>query len=392
MGWGSVIGGVLGSVIPGVGTAIGSAVGGLGESLLSGNSPNSNGLLSSLQAREQADLQNKLNEMQVERQLNADKELASYKFDQDLEMWNLQNEYNSPEKQMQRFKQAGLNPALMYGQGSAGNATEAPKYQSVQSGRAEQVAWQQIQMQNLAQYQDMDLKNAQIDTQRAIAQKEKALADKYESDTGVNEFQKNWLTANTNNLNLRSDQGRTLFPYVLKHQKLQNEYLTGDIDLFKYKRDLMFSQTEVNRSQHDLNYGGLMPYYQNRNLLATEDIMAKRYIYNYELPLLIKIRKAGLKEMKIRNKISDATYKSEISKINSQARILGVSETIHKEQFRLLDKYGSPYEQIWPNALQYLLKTGMDIGKIYATFGIGAFQNSGGMSISSPPIYNDYNF
>lgn len=39
------------------------------------------------------------------------------------QMWHLQNEYNSPQAQMQRFEQAGLNPKLMYGRGSSGQAT-----------------------------------------------------------------------------------------------------------------------------------------------------------------------------------------------------------------------------------------------------------------------------
>lgn len=40
----------------------------------------------------------------------------------DLDMWNRQNQFNSPEAQMQRFKDAGLNPNLIYGQGNPGNA------------------------------------------------------------------------------------------------------------------------------------------------------------------------------------------------------------------------------------------------------------------------------
>lgn len=43
-------------------------------------------------------------------------------------MWNEQNEYNSPVQQKQRLLDAGLNPALMYGNGaSTGNASSAPK-------------------------------------------------------------------------------------------------------------------------------------------------------------------------------------------------------------------------------------------------------------------------
>lgn len=40
-----------------------------------------------------------------------------------LSAWNLQNEYNTPQAQMKRFKEAGLNPNLIYGQGTPGNAS-----------------------------------------------------------------------------------------------------------------------------------------------------------------------------------------------------------------------------------------------------------------------------
>lgn len=47
----------------------------------------------------------------------------------DLKMWNLQNEYNSPQNQMARLQEAGLNPNLAYGSGNvSGNVTSsAPK-------------------------------------------------------------------------------------------------------------------------------------------------------------------------------------------------------------------------------------------------------------------------
>ncbi len=42
--------------------------------------------------------------------------------DYDLQLWHLQNKYNSPQEQMARMRAAGLNPHLMYGKGSVGNA------------------------------------------------------------------------------------------------------------------------------------------------------------------------------------------------------------------------------------------------------------------------------
>lgn len=45
----------------------------------------------------------------------------------DKNMFDYQNAYNTPDKQMQRLKAAGLNPALMYGQGTTGNASGYPQ-------------------------------------------------------------------------------------------------------------------------------------------------------------------------------------------------------------------------------------------------------------------------
>lgn len=62
------------------------------------------------------------------------------KFD-NLAFWNMQNEYNSPAAQMQRFKDAGLNPALIYGQqNTAGPLTspdvQKPEFNAPQPGSA----------------------------------------------------------------------------------------------------------------------------------------------------------------------------------------------------------------------------------------------------------------
>ena len=46
--------------------------------------------------------------------------------DYNLEMWHMQNQYNSPQEQMARMKAAGLNPHLMYGKGSVGQAGQVP--------------------------------------------------------------------------------------------------------------------------------------------------------------------------------------------------------------------------------------------------------------------------
>lgn len=59
------------------------------------------------------------------------KKLAQYSFDRNVEMWKMQNEYNSPAQQMARFKSAGLNPQMIYDKGTAGNAQTMPQYQQL---------------------------------------------------------------------------------------------------------------------------------------------------------------------------------------------------------------------------------------------------------------------
>lgn len=55
------------------------------------------------------------------------KALAAQQNQYNIDMWKMQAEYNSPQAQMQRFSEAGLNPNLIYGQGSNGNMQSAPE-------------------------------------------------------------------------------------------------------------------------------------------------------------------------------------------------------------------------------------------------------------------------
>lgn len=66
---------------------------------------------------------------------NTDKTIAAQRaeaelaYQRNLEMWRMQNDYNSPEAQMARYRSAGLNSHMIYGQGSPGNASTPPAYQ-----------------------------------------------------------------------------------------------------------------------------------------------------------------------------------------------------------------------------------------------------------------------
>lgn len=64
----------------------------------------------------------------TDKTIEAQRREAELAYQRSVEMWHMQNAYNSPQQQMARFGAAGLNPHLIYGQGSAGNSSGTPEY------------------------------------------------------------------------------------------------------------------------------------------------------------------------------------------------------------------------------------------------------------------------
>lgn len=124
------------------------------------------GLIGGLGSVATSIIQGQQQRQNVNRQLSANKELARYQFDQNKKMWDEQNLYNSPQAQMQRYKEAGLNPNLIYNQGSPGNAQTAPRYESPQ------VDYSNIQPRLnpndiINQFMDWNMKNASLNNLQA---------------------------------------------------------------------------------------------------------------------------------------------------------------------------------------------------------------------------------
>lgn len=113
--------------------------------------------------------------MQAIRENNAfQREMAEYEWSKNLEMWNMQNKYNSPASQMSRFKAAGLNPNLIYSQGNAGNASSMPQYQSPTSQPVTRNAIKMLQLDGildlLGKYQNIKIGQIQSDKIRSEIQ------------------------------------------------------------------------------------------------------------------------------------------------------------------------------------------------------------------------------
>lgn len=100
----------------------------------------------------------------------ANMELAKYAYDKDVEMWERNNKYNTPEAQMARLEAAGLNKNLVYGSGNvAGNtSSQTPHYQNPRMDFMGQLPVDVTGTASVLQtYQDMRLREAQIDNVKA---------------------------------------------------------------------------------------------------------------------------------------------------------------------------------------------------------------------------------
>lgn len=83
--------------------------------------------------------------------------------------WNMQNSYNSPQSQMARLKAAGLNPNLVYGEGSVANNSALPRQVSQDSWKPEAPRFDLggAATTSLSTYYDVQIKEAQANNLKA---------------------------------------------------------------------------------------------------------------------------------------------------------------------------------------------------------------------------------
>ena len=120
------------------------------------------------------------------------------------EFWNMQNEYNTPARQMERWKEAGLNPHLIYGQGETGNA-ELARYQAPSTPNAEVQPFQfQGGISNLMQWKQLESTIKLQNSQANLNNVEAGLEPKKTESL----------------INLQSNQGKSLLSGILVEQSL----------------------------------------------------------------------------------------------------------------------------------------------------------------------------
>lgn len=171
----------------------------------------------------------------------ANMELAKYAYSKDLEMWNRANVYNSPEAQMERLKNAGLNPNMVYGSGAVANsAGTLPKYNAPTLDYNYVPPVQDSMVGSLNQFQDFQIKQAQINNlreQNKVIREtglQKEYLNRYYPSFATQKIERGMYAGDIARMEvegkgLELEQKRGLFPSQLEFQKGKVRYQDAQI-------------------------------------------------------------------------------------------------------------------------------------------------------------------
>lgn len=258
--------------------------------------------------------------LQREQQFNADQAQVAY--DRQREFYNMQfqneSEYNSPLSQMQRYMQAGMNPAMMnLNEGNTNVSASSPSAASASgSNTVNMAALQSNQLQaiqNVAGFlnefqkvqSEVDLNKTQaaknvaeadkiagVDTDKAHAEIKNVLADtdfkqaqkvKTEADTELSKTQKENVAQETENLryslkHLLPKQSRELEANIKKiYNDIENSQQMTKAqcaELFQNIRESV-SRVELNNRQSDLVWKEIQSF--DEKLQAELDVSREQF-------------------------------------------------------------------------------------------------------------------
>lgn len=239
---------MIGGIVSGIGSAVGGVMNLIGQS--SANRAN----------------------IQMQRETNqANRELAEYNWQQQIDMWNRQNEYNAPTAQMSRLREAGLNPHLVYGNGVTGNNSsslptpqlahmEAPRqealrygdpFKGIADGIATHIALKNMKADLEVKEANKDLLETQAAATSAHARKELSEMIKTMHDSKGSEY-RNKFNANT------------LYPYQEKQFDLnlvrshrENYKLDLEIDNLSLQQEVIRQNLWMSKTQQQVLFKSL---------------------------------------------------------------------------------------------------------------------------------------
>lgn len=249
--------------------------------------------------------------------------LAKYQNDWNVEQWNRENEYNTPEAQRQRMLDAGLNPLYYAGQITNGNATNP-----VQSADMKNEAPQLNTSRSIQQAQVMATAAGQLLDQK------KLLIENKKADAEIRQ-----LDASAANLEKQSSR----YGY---QNRLDEANIARIAELMKVDRSTAaknYSELQVNNSLIDQNYANVRKMDQETKL-AYEKTVTEQMTRSLSIE---KMRTSiALDNARITNE-NETLHKiqAEVKKINSDALLNGVHLDISN-----LEHIEKSIELMWKDA------------------------------------------
>lgn len=239
----------------------------------------------------------------VKAQNRAQMKLAEYQYSKQLEQWNRQNEYNSPKAQMQRYKDAGLNPNLIYSQGSNGNATSSPEFQApnlqsnaqYSSAAAGSIGGAIGTYQNLANLQQqINESNARISNLNAQATYTKARALTEYWNKFIAEYKAGSLKIANNYLDKYYDLRNSNMNQDLLNKQIQNQVLGKQISMLDEQIHQAKRENRIEDAMGYQMYAATLRGQQLSNTLAQQ-----QYSFNSENnQWLIGVNRQRYKQMR----------------------------------------------------------------------------------------------
>lgn len=195
----------------------------------------------------------------TDRTIAANRSMADYSYSKDVEMmnaqntynrsmWDLNNEYNSPQSQMARLKAAGLNPNLVYGNGATATSGGPPARSEMARFNAPTAQYNYSPAVDLpsmlSMFQDFSVKQAQVDNLKSQTENTRMRT--------INESIQSGL------LKMSGERGRAEFEQLKKMMPYQLESQVAETHGIPIKNALMFEQAkgamyekEIKRKQVD---------------------------------------------------------------------------------------------------------------------------------------------
>lgn len=275
--------------------------------------------------------------------LKKNKELARYQNELSMNNWMTQQAYNTPEAQMARLREAGLNPHLMYGNGnfvnSANQAPETPDIapvdftepmsrigQSISQGINSVIQSRQINL-------DMKYKNVEITKMLddLITADQNRLVQLRELKLKVDANSREWA---------RLDQQERELQSRLKTYEKQRNQIDNNIEMAdrENEREDIRLAMEINREPYvlkDLMASTGLKKNQAKQALET----ARKYsveVENYDIYVKNVMADTGLKEQQA-NKVAVDALIEEASHTFELEHGYPVPKNLYESIFRAID-------------------------------------------------------